>query len=58
MIIFKTLEDLGKIETSDPAYPVIKDCLLKSIDLEGYLILVERKDMERPLSLPELKGVK
>ena len=61
MITFKSPEDLNKLNTNDPAYPVVKelvDVLINAYTWEGhpylpddygYVVLIEEKDVDRVL---------
>jgi hypothetical protein len=58
MVIFKTQQDLSKLDISDPSYAVIKNNLHRMSDLypdHGYLILIEEGDTDKILDLPEVK---
>ncbi len=62
MILFKAAEDLQKLSTKDPAYPIIKDLVQRLIidfikegnnyipDDHGYIALIEEADKDRVLT--------
>ncbi|MDX2493923.1 MAG: hypothetical protein QNK27_03060 [Desulfuromusa sp.] len=53
MIIFKSMQNLKQLSPIDPAYAVVRERI--SV-LPGYIILIEKKDIQKPFDLPELKG--
>lgn len=67
MITFKSNADLNKLNSNDPAYPVMKELVELLIDAYtttdhpyipddyGYLVLIEEGDADRVLELPELQ---
>jgi len=62
MISFKSLDDLSKLSSGDPAYPIIKDLserlltTAESMDqpydpeADGYLVLLDQDSIDRPLT--------
>lgn len=66
MITIKSQSDLRKLDPSDPALPVLREMLRRLIDAyssggrayrpghHGYIVLIEKGDVDRPLDLPEL----
>ena len=59
MKIFKSVQDLKQLDPSDPALAVIMKHFVRMAEFypdNGYLILVEESDTEKPLDLPEPKG--
>jgi hypothetical protein len=65
MITFKCINDLKKLQTNNPALPIIKqlvDTLITLYDTQenpyipeyyGYIVLIEKSDVSRVLDLPE-----
>ena len=61
MILFKSPEDLKKLSTKDPAYPILEDLIKRLIidftdegyeydpEAHGYIALIEKHDLERVL---------
>jgi hypothetical protein len=59
VIIFKSVTDLNQLDPSSPALAVIKKHFVRMAEFypdSGYLILVQKEDMQRDLDLPELKS--
>lgn len=54
MLIFESMQDLDKLETSHPAYGIVKKCLTNSGDLEGFIVLLETEDLSTETALPGL----
>lgn len=62
MIIFKTQEDLLKLNRNNPAYPIIEELVQRLIvdfvkdgnryipEDHGYIVLIEEQDKDRPLT--------
>lgn len=69
MILFKSYDDLKKLNSNNPAYLIIKQLIQQIIksntsttrsynfEEDGYLVLIEKDDIDRPLELfqPPLK---
>lgn len=67
MITIKSHDDLNKLNTNDPAYPVMKELTELLIDAYtwdghpylpndyGYLVLIEEDDADKVIDLPELQ---
>jgi len=62
VITFKSVSDLSKLHPVNPAYPIIKDLSKKLLttaesmdrpydpEADGYLVLIEEGDIDRPLN--------
>ena len=59
MKIFKSIADLNQLDSSYPAYTIVKQHLVRMGDLypgNGYLVLVDSlNDFDQGLKLPEVK---
>lgn len=67
MITFKSIADLSKLNSNDPAYPVMQELIELLIvayttsekpydpDAYGYLVLLEEEDIDQVIDLPELQ---
>ena len=57
MILFKSHDDLKKLDSNNPAYPLIKSLLKQTINNtyspaeDGYIILIEKEDREDSLNI-------
>jgi len=60
MYLIKSAADLEKLDHNNPYHPLIKQLLQRIIqsnvgafdpDIEGYVILIEREDVDRPLAI-------
>ena len=52
MILFKTIHDLEKLNTTHQFYRAVREHIS---DLPGYIVLIEEKDIHQIIDLPELK---
>jgi hypothetical protein len=62
MIQFKSISDLSKLPSNDPAYTIIDDLSQKLLvttgamvrpydpEADGWIVLIEEKDIDRPLT--------
>jgi len=67
MITIKTYSDLDKVDSANPALPVLEELLLRIFaayaspvhpyrpEHHGYIVLIEESDVSNALDLPELK---